>query len=190
MNRSDIVAELASRFDQLTQRDSEAAVEAILKAMAEALADGKRPPEVVAKVASSLTGFRHSELSLAKMREKQSARKIRGEYTYSLEGRAGLVASGKAAKGRNHTPESKAIMSAKALSRPPQSPEVRARIAATLRETVGIQSEVSRFIDQLGLTNVEISNRLGVSKSAVSYWRKNGLPEDRKFQLLNLVRKK
>lgn len=42
MTRSDLVELLAERFDQLTQRDTEAAVKAILDAMADALARGHR----------------------------------------------------------------------------------------------------------------------------------------------------
>ncbi|MBI3156639.1 MAG: integration host factor subunit beta [Burkholderiales bacterium] len=42
MTRSDLVEQLAERFDQLTQRDTEAAVKAILDAMADALARGHR----------------------------------------------------------------------------------------------------------------------------------------------------
>ena len=42
MTRSDLVERLAERFDQLTQRDTEAAVKAILDAMADALARGHR----------------------------------------------------------------------------------------------------------------------------------------------------
>jgi integration host factor subunit beta len=42
MTRSDLVEKLAERFDQLTQRDTEAAVKAILDAMADALARGHR----------------------------------------------------------------------------------------------------------------------------------------------------
>jgi integration host factor subunit beta len=42
MTRSDLVARLAERFGQLTQRDTEFAVKAILDAMAEALARGHR----------------------------------------------------------------------------------------------------------------------------------------------------
>jgi len=42
MTRSDLVDELASRFGQLTQRDAEFAVKAILDAMNEALVRGHR----------------------------------------------------------------------------------------------------------------------------------------------------
>jgi integration host factor subunit beta len=42
MTRSDIVEELASRFSQLTHRDAEYAVKAILDAMSEALVRGHR----------------------------------------------------------------------------------------------------------------------------------------------------
>jgi len=42
MTRSDLVEELASRFDQLTLRDAEFAVKSILDAMNEALARGHR----------------------------------------------------------------------------------------------------------------------------------------------------
>jgi len=42
MNRSDLVEELAARFDQLTQRDAEFAVKAILDAMNDALVRGHR----------------------------------------------------------------------------------------------------------------------------------------------------
>lgn len=42
MTRSDLVARLAERFGQLTQRDTEFAVKAILDAMSEALAKGHR----------------------------------------------------------------------------------------------------------------------------------------------------
>jgi integration host factor subunit beta len=42
MTRSDLVEELAARFSQLTQRDAEFAVKAILDAMNEALARGHR----------------------------------------------------------------------------------------------------------------------------------------------------
>ena len=42
MTRSDLVEELAARFAQLTQRDSEAAVKAMLDAMADALMRGHR----------------------------------------------------------------------------------------------------------------------------------------------------
>ncbi len=42
MTRSDLVEELASRFSQLTHRDSEFAVKAILDAMSEALVRGHR----------------------------------------------------------------------------------------------------------------------------------------------------
>jgi integration host factor subunit beta len=42
MTRSDLVARLAERFDQLTQRDTEAAVKAMLDAMSDALARGHR----------------------------------------------------------------------------------------------------------------------------------------------------
>jgi len=42
MTRSDLVNRLAERFDQLTQRDTEAAVKAILDAMSDALARGHR----------------------------------------------------------------------------------------------------------------------------------------------------
>ena len=40
MTRSDLVARLAERFAQLTQRDTEFAVKAILDAMSDALARG------------------------------------------------------------------------------------------------------------------------------------------------------
>ena len=42
MNRSDLVEELAAHFDQLTQRDAEFAVKAILDAMNDALVRGHR----------------------------------------------------------------------------------------------------------------------------------------------------
>lgn len=42
MTRSDLVEELANRFGQLTQRDAEIAVRAILDAMSEALVAGHR----------------------------------------------------------------------------------------------------------------------------------------------------
>lgn len=42
MNRSDLIAELAARFSQLTQRDAEFAVRAILDAMNDALVRGHR----------------------------------------------------------------------------------------------------------------------------------------------------
>jgi len=42
MTRSDIVEELASRFGQLTHRDAESAVKAILEAMGDALVRGHR----------------------------------------------------------------------------------------------------------------------------------------------------
>ena len=42
MSRSDLVAQLAERFAQLTQRDTEFAVKAILDAMSDALARGHR----------------------------------------------------------------------------------------------------------------------------------------------------
>src|SRR6218665_1285888 len=42
MTRSDLVAKLAERFGQLTQRDAELAVKTILDAMSEALAKGHR----------------------------------------------------------------------------------------------------------------------------------------------------
>jgi integration host factor subunit beta len=42
MTRSDLVARLAERFPQLTQRDTEFAVKTILDAMADALARGHR----------------------------------------------------------------------------------------------------------------------------------------------------
>ena len=42
MTRSDLVAELAARFGQLTHRDTEFAVKTILDAMASALARGHR----------------------------------------------------------------------------------------------------------------------------------------------------
>ena len=42
MTRSDLVAELAERFGQLTQRDTEFAVKTILDAMSDALARGHR----------------------------------------------------------------------------------------------------------------------------------------------------
>ena len=42
MTRSDLVEELASQFNQLTQRDAETAVKAILDAMSDALVRGHR----------------------------------------------------------------------------------------------------------------------------------------------------
>jgi integration host factor subunit beta len=42
MTRSDLVAALAERFSQLTNRDTEFAVKTMLDAMSEALADGHR----------------------------------------------------------------------------------------------------------------------------------------------------
>ena len=42
MTRSDLVEELAARFGQLTQRDTEAAVKAILEAVGDALVRGHR----------------------------------------------------------------------------------------------------------------------------------------------------
>lgn len=42
MTRSDLVEELAARFGQLTHRDAELAVKAMLDAMADALAKGHR----------------------------------------------------------------------------------------------------------------------------------------------------
>ncbi len=42
MTRSDLVARLAERFDQLTHRDTESAVKTILDAMSDALACGHR----------------------------------------------------------------------------------------------------------------------------------------------------
>ncbi|MDO8320859.1 integration host factor subunit beta [Rhodoferax sp.] len=42
MTRSDLVEELAAKFGQITQRDAEFAVKAILEAMNEALAKGHR----------------------------------------------------------------------------------------------------------------------------------------------------
>ncbi len=42
MTRSDLVARLADRFAQLTQRDTEFAVKTILEAMADALSRGHR----------------------------------------------------------------------------------------------------------------------------------------------------
>ena len=42
MTRSDLVAELANRFGQLTQRDAEIAVKAILEAMNQAMVRGHR----------------------------------------------------------------------------------------------------------------------------------------------------
>lgn len=42
MTRSDLVEELAARFDQLTQRDAELAVKTILDAVGDALVHGQR----------------------------------------------------------------------------------------------------------------------------------------------------
>ena len=42
MTRSDLVEELAARFEQLTQRDAEVAVKTLLEALGEALAQGQR----------------------------------------------------------------------------------------------------------------------------------------------------
>ena len=42
MTRSDLVAELAARFDQLTHRDVESAVNVILGAMSDTLLRGQR----------------------------------------------------------------------------------------------------------------------------------------------------
>lgn len=42
MTRSDLVEELAARFDQLTQRDAELAVKTILDAVSEALINSQR----------------------------------------------------------------------------------------------------------------------------------------------------
>jgi integration host factor subunit beta len=42
MTRSDLVEELANRFPQLTQKDAESAVKAILDAMSQALVRGHR----------------------------------------------------------------------------------------------------------------------------------------------------
>ena len=42
MTRSDLVEELAARFDQLTQRDAEQAVKTLLDAVSEALVRGHR----------------------------------------------------------------------------------------------------------------------------------------------------
>ncbi|WP_291586893.1 integration host factor subunit beta [Comamonas sp. UBA7528] len=42
MTRSDLVEELAARFDQLTQRDAELAVKTILDAVSDALVRGQR----------------------------------------------------------------------------------------------------------------------------------------------------
>ena len=42
MTRSDLVARLAERFPQLTQRDTEFAVKTVLDAMSEAMAQGQR----------------------------------------------------------------------------------------------------------------------------------------------------
>ena len=42
MTRSDLVEELAARFDQLTHRDAESAVKSILDAMSEAMVRGHR----------------------------------------------------------------------------------------------------------------------------------------------------
>ena len=42
MNRSDLVAKLADRFELLTVQDAEAAVATILQGMSEALAQGRR----------------------------------------------------------------------------------------------------------------------------------------------------
>lgn len=42
MTRSDLVEELAARFDQLTQRDAELAVKTILDAVSDALVHGQR----------------------------------------------------------------------------------------------------------------------------------------------------
>ena len=42
MTRSDLVEELAARFSQLTQRDAEIAVKAILDAISDALVQGHR----------------------------------------------------------------------------------------------------------------------------------------------------
>jgi integration host factor subunit beta len=42
MTRSDLVARLAERFPQLTQRDTELAVKTVLDAMSDALAQGHR----------------------------------------------------------------------------------------------------------------------------------------------------
>ena len=42
MTRSDLVEELAARFDQLTQRDAELAVKSILDAVSDALVRGQR----------------------------------------------------------------------------------------------------------------------------------------------------
>lgn len=42
MNRSDLIARLADRFSQLTQRDAEFAVKTILDAMSDSLARGHR----------------------------------------------------------------------------------------------------------------------------------------------------
>ncbi len=42
MNRSDLIADLAAKFDQLTQQDAEAAVRTIVAALTEAIARGRR----------------------------------------------------------------------------------------------------------------------------------------------------
>ena len=42
MTRSDLVARLAERFPQLTQRDTEFAVKTVLDAMSDAMAQGQR----------------------------------------------------------------------------------------------------------------------------------------------------
>lgn len=42
MNRSELVAEMAARFDQLTQQDADLAVTTIMGAMAESLGRGHR----------------------------------------------------------------------------------------------------------------------------------------------------
>lgn len=42
MNRSDLIADLAAKFDQLTQQDAESAVRTIVDSLTEALARGRR----------------------------------------------------------------------------------------------------------------------------------------------------
>ncbi len=42
MNRSDLIADLAAKFDQLTQQDAESAVRTIVDSLTDALARGRR----------------------------------------------------------------------------------------------------------------------------------------------------
>lgn len=124
-----------------------------------------RPPEHLAKIAEAHRGKTLSTETRAKLREARSRQVFSPEV---IEARTRKL------RGRRHTEQARANMSAAQKGRP-KTPECREKIRASLRKLTPTQAAIIKF-DALGLRQCDYARRFGVSPQMV-----NGIVKGRAY---------